>query len=165
VRASRGTSVLAVVLTGLALAGCSSNLTARTPAPALAAPKEPIKDSCRLLTDNQIEAATGEAPAASPEQSELGYCTWVLPRGQSEVKLFAGPVRNYQLMEQQGLYPPVNDVGEGALWDADDWKVYAKQGRYAVSVEYPDRNADAAAARDHKQAAITLAKLALAGLR
>jgi hypothetical protein len=169
VRASRGasvlTAVLTVALTGFALAGCSSNLTARPPAAASAMPKEPVKDSCRLLTDSQIEAATGEAPAASPEQSELGYCTWVLARGQSEVKLFAGPVRNYQLMEKQALYPPVDDVGEGALWDADDWKVYAKQGEYAVSVEYPDHSGDATVARDHEQAAITLAKLALAGLR
>jgi hypothetical protein len=131
------------------------------------------RDACALLTNDEIEAATGVAVTGINDELGLprsNYCQWDLESGVNELGVpfdrlaamtfYAGKSSFETVATTATDAEPITGIGDRALWSSDSVHVLKGDIHFAVGVVlHQPGDEDSALAAAERDAEETLAKL------
>jgi hypothetical protein len=158
-----------VAATGIALAmvaGCSSDKGGGAPATPGAAPGG--KDTCSLVSDDQLTKAFGQKPNSHQASNDItNGCKWLFPNDNASLHIYLAKSGDISPRMNDKGQEPVSGVGDKAVWSTDAGVMFATGGSYGlqVIVGVGVSNAGSAEHKDReKQAGISVTRNAFAGL-
>lgn len=159
-----------VAATGIALAmvaGCSSSKGGGTPGAAAPGAAPGGKDTCSLVTDDQLTKAFGQKPNSHQASNDItNGCKWLFPNDNASLHIYVSNGKPDARLDEKGS-EPVPGIGDRAVWSKDAGVMFAVSGSTNLQVIVGIGTADISSpqhADREKQAGISVTRNAFASL-